>query len=484
MSHATDLELSTSEVGRITSPDALAALFDRLGYDTNCRTPLSPESIGYADTEQAIQSIELLAADEEDFLRVLFVHVRSITAKVRNGLTRTLGKRNIDYLLVLTPDFDQFELVLIDKLKHRKTGPGAQATYKPVAKTFGFSRKNLGSMTLQDRLTLRILRRMTFTAADGLLQYDKIRHAFDAVIYSDRYFQNRALFADHYLINRLPKVSAWGDNPTVAFGQTRQILADAQQRLLGKERPFLREHLYQPVFDLLGFQAIEKMPASNGSLSPDYLLQGQENEPLTAALVYPWDRWLDGPDYNDPHAPDENPGAAVVTLLEEGIADWIIVTNGRLWRLYSAKAHSRSTNFYEVDLEEALVQAGETDPNEAFRYWWLFFRRQAFELQETNTEQSWLDIVESESRAYAKEVETKLKRRVFEEVVPQLAAGFLADRQNRLGLKTQPDEVELEDIRQVTLTLLYRIVFSLICWLQGILDSRKRLAISCSAVKI
>ena len=31
-------------------------------------------------------------------------------------------------------------------------------------------------------------------------------------------------------------------------------------------------------------------------------------------------------------------------------------------------AQARSTNFYEVDLPEALTGSGDTDPNEAFRY--------------------------------------------------------------------------------------------------------------------
>ena len=61
--------------------------------------------------------------------------------------------------------------------------------------------------------------------------------------------------------------------------------------------------------------------------------------------------------------------------LESGEAPWAIVTNGKLWRLYSARTHSRSTNYYELDLDETLAMA---DPNEAFRYFWLFFRQRAF----------------------------------------------------------------------------------------------------------
>jgi hypothetical protein len=95
----------------------------------------------------------------------------------------------------------------------------------------------------------------------------------------------------------------------------------------------------------------------------------------------------------DPHTPDENPGACVVTALEEGVADWIIVTNGKVWRLYSRHAHSRATNFYEVDLPETLVASGDTDPNAGFRYWWLFFRAQACLPDEATPAKCWLDRI-------------------------------------------------------------------------------------------
>jgi hypothetical protein len=52
----------------------------------------------------------------------------------------------------------------------------------------------------------------------------------------------------------------------------------------------------------------------------------------------------------------------VVTALDEGLADWIIVTNGKLWRLYGKHAHARATNFYEVDLPEAMLASGEQLP--------------------------------------------------------------------------------------------------------------------------
>ena len=44
--------------------------------------------------------------------------------------------------------------------------------------------------------------------------------------------------------------------------------------------------------------------------------------------------------------------AIVVSLLEKNEAPWVIVTNGRLWRLYARQTHSRATNYYELDAEE------------------------------------------------------------------------------------------------------------------------------------
>ncbi|UCC31060.1 MAG: hypothetical protein JSU86_02050, partial [Phycisphaerales bacterium] len=193
--------------------------------------------------------------------------------------------------------------------------------------------------------------------------------------------------------------------------------------------------------------------ADSDHLEPDYTLSDGHGGKRTVAFVYRWDRWLDGPDLSDPETPDENPGAGVVTALTRGDAKWVIVTNGKLWRLYSAEAHSRSINFYEGDLEEALAASGETDPNEAFRYWWLFFRSQAFE-PTTDEEKapSWLDTIVTGSRDYAKRLGERLKDCIFVEIFPHLARGFLTDRRHRLGLHKASTETELSDTFEPTPT--------------------------------
>ena len=464
-----DVDLTAQEIAGLTSTDALAAFVQRLGYDTGKRTALSPESIGLNDADKAFRTIELLSEDPEGFLRVVCVQVRSLTVKARTDLVRSLSRFNQDHLIIMASDFQVLELVLIDKVKRRQQSPATVAAYKPVPRVYAIQRK------APNRLDLRILRRLTFTQRDGLEQFDKLRSVFQAAAYTNEYYQNRALFADHYLDTRLREDAVWSESPNVAFAAVKGLAANARERLGHRDESATRQDLIEPLFDALGFNYEAGKDARSDVPTPDYLLKDADGKLLTATLVYQWDRWLDGPDPGDQHTPDENPGASVVSVLERGQADWVIVTNGKLWRLYSRHAHSRSTNFYEVDLEEILNASAETDPGEAFRYWWLFFRQKAFRpLDAEQAEiQCWLDTVVAGSRDYAKQVEERLKRRVFEHIVPHLAMGFLHDRKTRLAISKRPSEEELEEIREGALTLLYRLLFLLYAESRDLLPVRE-----------
>ena len=63
----------------------------------------------------------------------------------------------------------------------------------------------------------------TWTCRDGLEQFDKLRSVFEAAAFSEDYFCNRALFADHFLLTRLREDPAWRDNPVAGLpaGQDR-----------------------------------------------------------------------------------------------------------------------------------------------------------------------------------------------------------------------------------------------------------------------
>ena len=448
----TDLDLARRDISNLTSPDALAAFLTRLGYDTDQRQPLTPEAVNLtADTGKNVKAIEQLAVDEEDLFRIVFVRLKSLTVKARHDLTRAFGKSTIEHLLILTDDFRTLEFLLIDRRTRESRGADGLPIRQSIPLTISIDRR------APARHQVRILRRMTWLGAfDGLDQYEKLKHVFRNAAFAGEFFSNRALFSDYYLNERLREDPAWRDNPAEAFRAVGPLVEAGR---LGSKDPDFDPHVsvYAPILTKLGFTP-KRSPRKTPS-QPDYLLKDGKAT-LTAVYAYPWDRSLDGPDHQrDPDYPDENPGAVVVTALEEDLADWIIVTNGVSWRLYSKAAHSRATNFYEVDLPAAIEAAEETDPNEAFRYWWLFFRREAFAQDDEGTR--WLDAVAEGSRDYAKQLGDRLKSRIFEKIFPHLAEGFLLDRTKRLGLKKPPTEDELTDVFEATLTLLYRLLFLL-----------------------
>ncbi|MEA3350029.1 MAG: TaqI-like C-terminal specificity domain-containing protein, partial [Chloroflexota bacterium] len=176
-----------------------------------------------------------------------------------------------------------------------------------------------------------------------------------------------------------------------------------------------------------------------------------------------------------------NPGALVVSLLYAETAPWGIVTNGKLWRLYSAKAHSRATNYYEIDLEETLASP---DPAEAFRYFYLFFRAEAYvrgmETPATtpvrSDEVTFLDALLEESNTYARELGDRLKERVFEQVFPHFAAGFIHALGGPQKLLSTPEGVRSSRLQSAfngTLTFLYRLLFLLYAESRDLLPVRE-----------
>ena len=187
----TDLDLTPARIAKLSSADALAEFFTALRYRTDARKPLSPEAIGLAgDAAAPIRDIEVLAEDEEGFMRVVFVRIRSLTAKSRNDLVRVLGRTNVDHLLVMTSDFGSIEFVLLDKRRRENRGPTGGQRIQVVPLVFAVDRKGIGTKEL------RTLRRFTWTSRDGLEQFDKLRSVFEAAAFTEDYFCNRALFAD------------------------------------------------------------------------------------------------------------------------------------------------------------------------------------------------------------------------------------------------------------------------------------------------
>ncbi len=478
-----DLELSSRDVLELASRDAVAAFFARLGYDTNHRIiqNLAAMNISSDDLKSAIKHIERLASQDAGSFEVYLFELKSVTSANRRGIVRAFRNRPGDYLLVMTDDYTRLDFVLVERYSEPTQVPGKTGTGPLGTKQVGV-RPRLLSVDRRnpDKVALRVLRRFTYTEGDTFAQYDKLTSAYDVSDWSEPFFNNRALFSDYYLTERLPESSDWKSPAEAAlktkvFRQLRELYADVREDFSGKPEALVRQKLLEPAISWLGFTLQSGKASDSSAVEPDYRLfaPGDASKPLALCLAYTWGRNLDGKDeQRDSQTPDENPGAAVVTLLDRGEVDWAIVTNGKLWRLYSAKAHSRATNYYEIDLEETLALPA-ANLEIAFNYFWLLFRAASFVAteQQVDGEQRVmcvLDTLLSESEKYAHELGERLKDRVFEEIFPHFARGFItyALRQKLLppnldSLTTEERSHLLEPFFGGTLTFLYRLLFLL-----------------------
>ncbi|MBC7215445.1 MAG: restriction endonuclease [Burkholderiaceae bacterium] len=194
-------------------------------------------------------------------------------------------------------------------------------------------------------------------------------------------------------------------------------------------------------------------------------------------------RWLRPLDRGDMLLEPDAPSSQMLRYLSradvvsERAVQWGILTNGAVWRLYWQNARSRSEEFFEVNLAAALGVPGvpgvpphpdDPAPEHALRLFVLFFQRSAF------LPQPWDDAGRSlhalaldEARLYEEKVAQDLGARVFHDIFAQLADALTrAD----LHAQTQPagrgllaprqfTRAYLDEVREATLVLLYRLLF-------------------------
>jgi hypothetical protein len=490
-----DYELSREDIQDLSNRDAIAAFFAKLGYNTNERLPQNTAAMGFGSEllKSSITSIERLASEDGGLLEVYLIELKSVTVAATRALAQAFRNLSVLHpLLVLTDNYQRLDFVLVERYTasslQESTIPGLPA---PLTRQVGVRPRVLTINRLKPGdVELRVLRRFSYTESDALAQYDKLLSAYDVAEWSEPFFNNRALFSDYYLTQRLPESPEWKNSAeaaamTRAYRTLRDLYADVREAFANQPGTTTRANLLAPALQALGFTVEPTKADHHGAIEPDYRLSAlSHTDPLALCLAYPRGRNLDGKDdQRDSETPDENPGAVVVSLLDRS-QDWAIVTNGKLWRLYSARAHSRATNYYEIDLEETLAQPPE-HRELAFRYFWYFFRAAAFlptaRMLEGETRQiCFLDRLVSESERYARELGERLKDRVFFEIFPHFARGFIlyARRTGQLpaGLDTLPDEERrrlLEPFFSGTLTFLYRLLFLLYAESRDLLPVRE-----------
>ncbi|MFP8954997.1 Eco57I restriction-modification methylase domain-containing protein [Natrialbaceae archaeon A-arb3/5] len=296
---------------------------------------------------------------------------------------------------------------------------------------------------------------------------------------SDRPYANSNLFSGHYLDERVQEREEWDcDEAAAAVLDELQSLYDLESGLVdGYKEDALVDNWIDEVLDALGFGTNVETTLPDGGGYVDALLFEDADSRRDAAEVYlrteetsdlfdrgiglveakQWD--ADFTTRFSEQRPYRNASHQIKHYLERTPEDiqWGVLTNGRKWRLYGTKEYETQT-YYEVDLPE-LLERGDL---EAFKYFYLFFRPEAFVERSGAT---FLESVRSESETVAQELGEDLQDNVFT-ALRVLGRGFAET--NDLEIEPDDDE-ELAALKEQSLVLLYRLMFVLYAESRGLI---------------
>ena len=158
---------------------------------------------------------------------------------------------------------------------------------------------------------------------------------------------------------------------------------------------------------------------------------------------------------------NHNPNYQIDIYIRMSGLTWGILTSGKLWRLYHRDTSYKLDSYYEVDLEKLLIN----EDTEAFRYFFYFFRSDAFAPDASN--RAFLDNMLTGSVDYTVSVSEDLGDKIYL-ALEELINGFLTFRDNNLNVS------DTKTIHENCLILLYRLLFVLYAESRGLLPLENR----------
>ena len=136
---------------------------------------------------------------------------------------------------------------------------------------------------------------------------------------------------------------------------------------------------------------------------------------------------------------------------------WGVLSNGRLWRLYSQDASSRSEEFLELDLWKIIHLEDDKERDKWLRVFMLMFRRQAFIPDPDLDGRTFHQYAVNEGRLWERKITVKLSRVLLEDddgALPILARGLA-----RVMPGDPADPQFCADLREAAATVLFRLLF-------------------------
>jgi len=266
-------------------------------------------------------------------------------------------------------------------------------------------------------------------ASDELTAHSSINSAVDLLrVGAERYYTNRGLFSNYYLRQRLFKsMSNRGRN---IERESSTILAKFNGELPAEA---------EKARDILSALGYELLPLPKSGYD-QYALRSASTELNVCCIIAPVESL------------DTKTGEFVVPSYQ-AIASlrkysWVILTNGRLWRLYSSRVSSSSTDYFEVDIEGIV---SDNDPK--LLYFVALFSASAFIPKQGLTD---VDVTYEGGIRYAREIEENLRSKVFEGQLFLNLVRAIVDHSHK-----NYSQKQLDDAKTIALKLLYRILFIL-----------------------
>lgn len=316
-------------------------------------------------------------------------------------------------------------------------------------------------------------------------------HVTDATL-----FAAGALFTQDYLEEGITQTQAWAATDAAALRDRLAAILAGFPHATSPNEATTESDLVWPVLEALGWgdYLTQQNLSEKGRVDvPDGLLF-IDAEAKAKANAYPeewrryecgaaiveskrWGRALDRAEGRKGSERD-TPSTQLLRYLRRiddltrGALRWGILTNGARWRLYFAGARSTIDEYLELDLARIMGLDGDlldSAITDVERDHWLrvfatLFHRNAFE-RATADAPSFLERARKEAAFYEERVAKSLSDLVFDRLYPALGKAVA---------KAAPADTPLDDIRQATLILLYRLLFVLYAEDRGLLPVKDR----------
>jgi hypothetical protein len=288
------------------------------------------------------------------------------------------------------------------------------------------------------------------------------------------------LFTRYFLEDGIRETDAYRQQSPAEIAAFADAVRDQWAMLVKIPRPSEAEteaEFIYPILDRLGWHRLPQQEPGRGrrDIADELLFLSADAKDRAAHLPRTADRFRHGVVVVENEARDtlldrgsathEAPSSQLLRYLSrsetisDGAVKWGLLTSGRFWRLYSARAAARSEGFIEIELP-ALVGdmpppiLGDADPLHWIRVFLLLFGRDALTPHGTGGE-TFLDQALAEGRHYEQRVTAALSSVVFERVFPDLMQAIVHEARD-----ARPEDARWRaEAREAGLRLLYRLLF-------------------------